>query len=95
MKWTYTVRDGGEWYFSGDEIVFHPEGTEDFENFAVMAAENKEYANLIAAAPDLLEALEGLVKQDYNVATGRIIDMKAYAKAIDAILIAKGETNGG
>lgn len=46
-------------------------------------------AQLVAAAPEMLQALRKLVLQDYNITTGRPFEMSSLTEAI--LVIAKAE----
>lgn len=70
----------GKWY-----VVDHID-----ISVASISRDSEANANLIAAAPDLLEALEGLLVTAENFGVGSSSD--SHAAAIQAIARAKGES---
>lgn len=75
---------------TADYAEIHPAGKR--LRSAIALVEKPEDADLVAAAPDLLEALRHLVKQDYNVVTGRGFEPEALTAAIAAIARAEGRS---
>lgn len=70
-------------------IVFPPEGEDPYDSPTL-----KANANLIAAAPELLEALEGLLAHTVSLYASGSSAIFAITKAEQAIARAKGETDG-
>ena len=70
-------------------IAFPPEGENPYESPTLKAD-----ALLIAAAPDLLEALEGLLAHTVRMYASGSLSIFAIVKAEEAIAKAKGETDG-
>jgi hypothetical protein len=70
-------------------IVFPPEGEDPYDSPTL-----KANANLIAAAPDLLEALEGLLAHAVSMYASGSSAIFAIVKAEEAIAKAKGKVDG-
>jgi len=87
------VKDGLQWYGRNGEMVVMSDGP-SFGSAAVFK-QAKANANLIAAAPELLEALEELLNEASHFAKAipAYGNSEAIAKSIKAIAKAKGIDN--